>query len=82
QFMAWERSFESRAMKIRVAELKYQRRKVSTMMFLTSNATPILVIVVAFYHFAVIRGETLTPSIAFTSIIVFNELKFALSALP
>jgi ABC-type multidrug transport system fused ATPase/permease subunit len=37
---------------------------------------------VAFWHYAVIRGEPLTPSIAFTSIIVFNELKFALNALP
>lgn len=78
---------------------------------------PILVTLVSFYHFAVIRGQTLTPSIAFTSVyfplelgadahrippqiigmkishltvrtvasrqyLVFNELKFALSALP
>jgi hypothetical protein len=29
---------------------------------------PIIVTVVSFYHFAVIRGEALTPSIAFTSV--------------
>jgi hypothetical protein len=44
QFMAWERSFESRVMKIRVAELKYQRLnytiEVSIMMFLTSRTGP------------------------------------------
>ncbi|KAJ7271635.1 multidrug resistance-associated ABC transporter [Mycena rebaudengoi] len=84
KFMAWERSFESRVMKIRGAELKYQRLNYTIEALLTGlwNATPILVTVVAFYHFAVIRGEPVTPSIAFTSIIVFNELKFALSALP
>ncbi|KAG6806231.1 hypothetical protein H0H93_003329, partial [Arthromyces matolae] len=46
------------------------------------NGSPILVTLVAFWHFAVYRGERLTPSIAFTSIIVFNEMKFALNALP
>lgn len=32
------------------------------------NGSPILVTLVAFWHFAVYRGEVLTPSIAFTSI--------------
>lgn len=41
-----------------------------------------IVTLVSFWHYAVIRGQPLTPSVAFTSIIVFNELKFALSALP
>ncbi|KAJ7685835.1 multidrug resistance-associated ABC transporter [Mycena rosella] len=84
KFMAWERSFEARVMKIRVKELKYQRLNYTIEALLAGlwNMTPILVTLVSFYHFAVIRGETITPSIAFTSIIVFNELKFALSALP
>lgn len=46
------------------------------------NGSPILVTLVAFFHYAVIRKQPLTPSIAFTSIIVFNEMKFALNALP
>lgn len=32
------------------------------------NASPIFVTLVAFWHFTVIRGETLTPSVAFTSV--------------
>lgn len=32
------------------------------------NASPILVTLVSFWHFTVVRGELLTPSIAFTSI--------------
>ncbi|KAJ7349778.1 multidrug resistance-associated ABC transporter [Mycena albidolilacea] len=84
KFMAWERSFEVRIMKIRTKELEYQRLNYIIEALLTGlwNMTPIVVTLVSFYHFAVVRGEALTPSIAFTSIIVFNELKFALAAVP
>ncbi|KAJ7916824.1 multidrug resistance-associated ABC transporter [Mycena leptocephala] len=84
KFMAWERSFEARIMKVRAKELKYQRLNYIIEALLSGlwNMAPILVTVVSFYHFAVIRGEALTPSIAFTSVIVFNELKFALAAIP
>ncbi|KAF8438137.1 hypothetical protein L210DRAFT_968152 [Boletus edulis BED1] len=84
KFMAWERSFEKRVLKVRERELKYQ--KLSYMVELLFNVlwdgSPILVTIVSFWHFAVVRGQTLTPSIAFTSILVFNEMKFALNALP
>jgi ABC-type multidrug transport system fused ATPase/permease subunit len=40
------------------------------------------VTLVSFWHFAVWRNQTLSPSIAFTSISVFNEMRFALNALP
>jgi len=32
------------------------------------NASPMVVTIVAFFHFAVIRNQTLTPSVAFTSV--------------
>lgn len=32
------------------------------------NASPVVVTLVSFWHFAVFRGQTLTPSIAFTSV--------------
>ncbi|KAG7095389.1 hypothetical protein E1B28_006144 [Marasmius oreades] len=84
KFMAWERSFESRILKIRDRELKYQKLNynIETLWNGIWNATPVLVTVVAFFHFTVIRGQQLTPNIAFTAITVFNELKFALNALP
>ncbi|KAG9313459.1 hypothetical protein JVU11DRAFT_5783 [Chiua virens] len=82
-FMAWERSFEKKVLKVRERELKYQ--KLSYMVELLFNVlwdgSPILVTIISFWHFAVVRGQTLTPSIAFTSVI-FNEMKFALNALP
>ncbi|KAG6829812.1 hypothetical protein H0H87_010041 [Tephrocybe sp. NHM501043] len=84
KFMAWERNFEARVLKIREKELKYQKLNYSieTLWNAIWNGSPILVTLVSFWHFAVVRGEVLTPSIAFTSIIVFNEMKFALNALP
>ncbi|SRR6266702_706752 len=32
------------------------------------NASPMVVTLVAFFHFAVIKNQTLTPSVAFTSV--------------
>ncbi|KAG9120664.1 hypothetical protein FRC07_003763, partial [Ceratobasidium sp. 392] len=37
---------------------------------------------VSFFHFAVIRQQDLTPSIAFTALAIFNELKYAMTTLP
>ncbi|KAI0074080.1 multidrug resistance-associated ABC transporter [Panus rudis PR-1116 ss-1] len=84
KFMAWERSFESRVHKIRAKELKYQKLTYTIEVLWNAvwNATPIFVTLVSFYHFAIIRGQPLTPSIAFTSISVFTEMKFALNAVP
>ncbi|WOO81435.1 ATP-dependent bile acid permease [Vanrija pseudolonga] len=84
KFMAWERSFERRINGIRKNELSWQARNYQIEVFfnLLWAITPVLVTVVSFLHFTLIRGETLTPSVAFTSIAVFNELRFALNALP
>jgi hypothetical protein len=37
------------------------------------NGSPILVTLVSFWHFAIVRQQTLTPSIAFTSIMSKDE---------
>ncbi|ETW77907.1 ABC transporter [Heterobasidion irregulare TC 32-1] len=83
KFMAWERSFEARVLKIREKELKYQKLNytIETLWNAIWNASPIVVTLVAFYHFAVVRQQVLTPSTAFTSVL-FSEMKFALNALP
>ena len=36
------------------------------------NASPMVVTLVAFYHFAVIRNQILTPSVAFTSVCLLS----------
>ncbi|KAH9475078.1 ABC transporter 7 [Psilocybe cubensis] len=84
KFMAWERNFSRRVLDIREKELKYQKRAfiVEVLWTVLWSASPILVILVTFYHFTVIQKQQLTPSIAFPSIIVFSTLKFALNSLP
>jgi hypothetical protein len=40
------------------------------------NASPMIVTLVAFFHFAVIKNQVLTPSVAFTSVrITSNRCK-------
>lgn len=84
KFMAWERSFEKRVMTIRERELKYQKLnyRIEVMFAAIWEASPLIVTLVSFWHFAVWRQQTLSPSIAFTSMMVFNEMRFAMNALP
>jgi ABC-type multidrug transport system fused ATPase/permease subunit len=44
--------------------------------------TPVLVTTVAFWSFTKLEGRELTAPVAFTSLAVFNELRFALTAIP
>ncbi|KAF7360576.1 Multidrug resistance-associated ABC transporter protein [Mycena venus] len=69
KFMAWERSFEKRVIAVREKELRYQKLNYTIEVLWNAiwNGSPMLVTLVSFWHFAVIRKEILTPSIAFTS---------------
>ncbi|KAJ3540055.1 hypothetical protein NM688_g6278 [Phlebia brevispora] len=84
KFMAWERNFEERVLKIRDEELKYQfvNYMVEVLWNAVWNASPILVTLVSFWHFCYVRGEVLTPSTAFAAMAVFEEMKYAFNALP
>ncbi|KAJ7785356.1 multidrug resistance-associated ABC transporter [Mycena maculata] len=84
KFMAWERSFEARVIKVREKELRFQKLNYTIEVLWNAiwNGSPMLVTLVAFWHYAVVRREILTPSTAFTSVSLFNEMKFALNALP
>ena len=42
--------------------------KTGLLTWLCRNGSPILVTLVSFWHFAIVRKQVLTPSIAFTSI--------------
>ncbi|PFH48697.1 hypothetical protein AMATHDRAFT_5550 [Amanita thiersii Skay4041] len=84
KFMAWERSFEARVLKIRDKELKHQKLNYSieTVWNAIWFGAPMITTIISFWHFAVVRQQRLTPSVAFTSILVFSEMRFALNALP
>ncbi|EIW76959.1 multidrug resistance-associated ABC transporter [Coniophora puteana RWD-64-598 SS2] len=84
KFMAWERPFESRILRVRERELKYQKLNYWLEVIFAAiwDSSPLIVTLVAFWHFSVWRGEPLTPSIAFPTILVFQELQFAFNTLP
>ncbi|EIW78632.1 multidrug resistance-associated ABC transporter [Coniophora puteana RWD-64-598 SS2] len=84
KFMAWERPFESRILRVRERELKYQKLNYWLEVIFAAiwDSSPLIVTLVAFWHFSVWRGEALTPSIAFPTILVFQEMRFAFNALP
>lgn len=84
KFMAWERSFERRVQSIRKNELSWQARnyQIEVAFNCIWALTPVVVTVVSFLHYTLVRGQQLTPSVAFTSVAVFAELRYALNAIP
>ena len=84
KFMAWERSFEKRIEGIRQEELHWQARNylIEVCFNCIWALSPVVVTVVSFLHFTLVAKQELTPAIAFTSIAVFAELRYALNALP
>ncbi|CAO3650101.1 unnamed protein product [Cunninghamella blakesleeana] len=84
KFFAWENKWKERIMEVRKLELKHLRTIYLYQIglnFLWQGA-PILVTVVSFCAFTKMEGKELTPSIAFTVIAIFNELKNTFSMLP
>ncbi|KAI8640841.1 P-loop containing nucleoside triphosphate hydrolase protein [Parasitella parasitica] len=84
KFFAWEKNWEKRVMESRKVELHHLGiTYLSEVMFtLLWQGSPILVTLISFYSFCKLEGKELTAPIAFTSITVFNELRFALNILP
>ncbi|EIW78660.1 hypothetical protein CONPUDRAFT_167619 [Coniophora puteana RWD-64-598 SS2] len=84
KFMAWERAFERRVLAIRTRELGFQRTSYTLEVLYIAfwDASPLLVTLAAFWHFTVWRGQTLTPSIAFPTVLVFEQMRFVFNSLP
>ncbi|KAJ6599948.1 P-loop containing nucleoside triphosphate hydrolase protein [Mycena vulgaris] len=84
KFMAWERNFETRVLKIRDRELAYQKLSYTVEMLWTAmgDSVPIIFSLVSFWHFTVIREQVLTPSITFTALSIFIELQFSIKGIP
>ncbi|KAI8149056.1 P-loop containing nucleoside triphosphate hydrolase protein [Fennellomyces sp. T-0311] len=84
KFFASERDWEKRIMASRMVELALLRTAYMSeaLFMLIWQGSPLLVTVVSFWSYTVLQGNELTAPIAFTSVIVFNELRFALNAIP
>ncbi|KAI9320842.1 hypothetical protein BX666DRAFT_2119002 [Dichotomocladium elegans] len=84
KFFASEKDWEKRIMASREVELGFLRTAyISEALFnLVWQGAPILVTALSFWSYTKLEGHELTAPVAFTSIIVFEELRFALNGLP
>ncbi|CAG8498013.1 5031_t:CDS:10 [Dentiscutata erythropus] len=84
KFFSWEKNWEKKILKARKVELKQLRNNFIYLSIfdILWTASPILVTILSFFFFTKVQGNELTAAIAFTSIAIFNELRFALNILP
>lgn len=84
KFNAWEKNLANRIFKLRELELKQVRQVFiyDVCFHALWMGVPVIITVLSFLSFTKIQGKDLTPSIAFVSITVFAELRFALNIVP
>ncbi|KAH7105025.1 multidrug resistance-associated ABC transporter [Auriculariales sp. MPI-PUGE-AT-0066] len=84
KYMAWERNFQSRILSIRDQELHYRRlgNWIRNIFRAVWEGSPLLITLVAFYHYSLWRGIPLTPSVAFTAMTVFGKMRWTLNSVP
>ncbi|CAG8606010.1 17882_t:CDS:10 [Rhizophagus irregularis] len=84
KLFAWEKKWRNKILDVRESELKelFKAFLCLSMYNLIWMATPVLVTIVMFYVYTKVQGNELTASIAFTSITIFNELRYVLANLP
>ncbi|CAO3679116.1 unnamed protein product [Umbelopsis ramanniana] len=84
KFFAWESRWGERIMSQRSEELD-QLRKIAVARIVFNiiwQGTPIFVSVISLWSYTMIAGNELTAATAFTSLLVFEELRVALNVLP
>ncbi|GAA6061872.1 hypothetical protein JCM10212_000513 [Sporobolomyces blumeae] len=86
KYMAIEKPFEERIVKARDAELAQLRWNFVLEVSFQAiwSISPILCVLVSFWAYTspLLMDRALTPSVAFASLAVWNELRFALNVLP
>ena len=81
---AWEQSFQDNVGEIRKYELKILTKFIwwNYFMIMFFMVSPMLVNVISFVFFVIVDGNELTATKAFTSIALFNILRFPMAMLP
>ncbi|CAG8441509.1 9619_t:CDS:10 [Funneliformis caledonium] len=84
KLFAWERKWKERILAAREIELQELRKTFLSLISynLIWLASPVIVTIIMFFVFTKVQGNELTASIAFTSITIFNELRFVLTNFP
>ncbi|CAK7350711.1 unnamed protein product [Dovyalis caffra] len=80
---AWEKTFQSRVQSVRTDELSWFRSAqfLSAFNSFILNSIPVIMTLVSFGTFTLLGGD-LTPAKAFTSLSLFQVLRYPLSMLP
>ena len=83
KFFAWEESYSRKVNEIRDVELKTLRSAayLKAAQTFSWGSTPLLVSIATFTTFS-LTGNELTAQVAFTSLSLFNVLRFPLNILP
>ncbi|CAI2174221.1 16345_t:CDS:10 [Funneliformis geosporum] len=83
KFNAWEDNWMRRILDARNIELKFLKKNFVMMSLfnLLWMASPILITVASFLTYTKILGNELTASVTFTSVVIFNEIRFILNDL-
>ncbi|WVN87012.1 uncharacterized protein L203_102188 [Cryptococcus depauperatus CBS 7841] len=84
KMMATERFWYKRINSVRAREFKklIQAQTLGYISGFLYSVAPTAIVIVSFAHYTLIAKKELTPTIAFTSIAVFNELRPSLIGLP
>ena len=85
KYCAWERPFRGEIGNVREEELKALTRLTIVMLVGFSAilfAAPIIQIILVFMTFVLTQTEPLSASIAFTTVALFNQLRFPFAILP
>ncbi|SHO79456.1 Similar to S.cerevisiae protein YBT1 (Transporter of the ATP-binding cassette (ABC) family) [Malassezia sympodialis ATCC 42132] len=81
---AWEPMFDGKINHTRTDEIRELRWSFvfESLLSVVLELNPLLVTLVAFTFYTQVLHETLTPQVAFTSLAVFNELRWTIIMLP
>ncbi|KAI7895794.1 P-loop containing nucleoside triphosphate hydrolase protein [Mucor mucedo] len=84
KFFAWESNWTERILETRNIELGHLRTVYITEVILNLlwQGVPLIVNTVAFWSFTKLEGKELTAPIAFSSILIFNEIKETFTVIP
>ncbi|CAH1759566.1 2715_t:CDS:10 [Entrophospora sp. SA101] len=84
KYFAWERNLENRILDVRMQEIKHLKKSFlyQILFDLLWISTPIFITLSVFFMYTIILGNTLTVPVAFTAIMIFNELQYTFNLLP
>nr|CAG8444810.1 14548_t:CDS:10 [Entrophospora candida] len=84
KYFAWERNLENRILDVRMQEIKHLKKSFlyQILFDLLWISTPVFITLSVFFMYTIILGNTLTVPVAFTTIMIFNELQYTFNLLP